>query len=280
MSVQPGTQLGSYEITSLLGKGGMGEVYRARDTKLKREVAVKILPAEFSRDPDRVGRFQREAESLAALNHQNIAAIYDLQQSDATRFLILEFVEGDTLADILQKRGALPVEEALEIAKQICEALEAAHEKGIIHRDLKPANVKITPDGKVKVLDFGLAKAMEPGTSNPSLSNSPTLSMAATNAGVILGTAAYMSPEQAKGRTIDKRTDIFAFGCVLYEMLAGHRTFDAEDVSETLAAVLMKEPDWAALPTAMPSAVITVLRRCLQKDPKRRVRDIGDVWLA
>jgi serine/threonine-protein kinase len=198
MSLQIGQQLGSYQITSLIGKGGMGEVYRAKDTKLKRDVAIKILPDEFSRDTDRVSRFQREAESLAALNHQNIAAIYDLQQSDGTRFLILEFVEGDTLADILKKRGAFPVDEALQIAKQICEALEAAHEKGIIHRDLKPANVKITPDGKVKVLDFGLAKALENIPAASALSNSPTLSMAATNAGVILGTAAYMSPEQAK----------------------------------------------------------------------------------
>src|SRR6476620_7742584 len=248
MSLQIGQQLGSYQIMSLIGKGGMGEVYRAKDTKLKRDVAIKILPEEFSRDTDRVSRFQREAESLAALNHQNIAAIYDLQQSDATRFLILEFVEGDTLADILKKRGALPVDEALQIAKQICEALEAAHEKGSIHRDLKPANVKITPDGKVKVLDFGLAKAFETEASKANLSQSPTLSMAATNAGVILGTAAYMSPEQAKGRTVDKRTDIFAFGCVLYEMLTGHPAFDGEDVGEILARVIEREPDWPLLP--------------------------------
>src|SRR5215813_2834812 len=220
MSLEIGQQLGSYEITSLLAKGGMGEVYRARDTKLKRDVAVKILPDEFSRDPDRVSRFQREAESLAALNHQNIAAIYDLQQSDATRFLILEFVEGDTLADILKKRGALPVEEALEIAKQICEALEAAHEKGIIHRDLKPANIKITPDGKVKVLDFGLAKAMQTHLEDSTVSNSPTI-LNGTIGGMILGTAAYMSPEQAKGKEADRTSDVWAFGCVVFEMLAG-----------------------------------------------------------
>src|SRR5437879_5973062 len=183
----------------------MGEVYRARDTKLKRDVAIKILPDEFSRDPERVARFQREAEALAALNHQNIAGIYDLQQSGTTRLLVLELVEGDTLADTLRKRGALPVDEVLLIAKQICDALEAAHEKGIVHRDLKPANVKIMSDGKVKVLDFGLAKALETAPRNPSFSNSPTISMAATNAGIILGTAAYMSPEQAKGRPVDRR---------------------------------------------------------------------------
>src|SRR5688572_16596664 len=196
----------------------MGEVYRARDTKLKREVAIKILPDEFSRDPDRVGRFQREAEVLASLNHPNIAAIYDLQEANGSRFLVLELVEGETLAERI-KRGPLPVDEALNIAKSICEALEAAHEKGVIHRDLKPANVKITPDGKVKVLDFGLAKAFETEASKANLSQSPTLSLAATMQGMILGTAAYMSPEQAKGLTLDRRTDIFAFGAVLYEML-------------------------------------------------------------
>ena len=277
MSLQIGQQLGSYHITSLIGKGGMGEVYRAKDTKLKRDVAIKILPDEFSRDTDRVSRFQREAESLAALNHQNIAAIYDLQQSDATRFLILEFVEGDTLADILKKRGALPIDEALNIAKQICEALEAAHEKGIIHRDLKPANVKITPDGRVKVLDFGLAKAFEAESSKANLSQSPTLSMAATNAGVILGTAAYMSPEQAKGRPVDRRTDIFAFGCVFYEMLTGRAVFEGEDIPEILSRVLQRDPDWNLLPTDAPQAIKRLLRLCLEKDVKKRRRDAGDV---
>src|SRR5579883_1441878 len=221
MRLTIGTQLGSYEITGLLGKGGMGEVYRARDVKLKREVAIKVLPEEFSCDSDRVSRFQREAEALDALNHQNIGAIYDLQYIENTRFLILELVEGETLADVIDKRGALPLDEALDIGKQICEALEAAHERGIVHRDLKPANVKVLPNGKVKVLDFGLAKASASTRAEPALSNSPTLSIAATNAGIILGTAAYMSPEQAKGRSVDRRTDIFAFGCVLYEMLTG-----------------------------------------------------------
>src|SRR6516165_1259156 len=202
MSLQIGQQLGSYEITALLGKGGMGEVYRARDSKLKREVAIKILPEEFSRDADRVSRFQREAEALAALNHQNIAGIYDLQQSEKTRFLVLELVEGETLADIIHKRGALPLDEALDIAKQICEALEAAHEKGIVHRDLKPANVKVLSNGKVKVLDFGLAKILEPMEAAADRSNSPTMVSAATG-GMIVGTAAYMSPEQARGRQVD-----------------------------------------------------------------------------
>ena len=216
LSVTIGTQLGSFEITALLGKGGMGEVYRARDTKLKRDVAIKILPEEFSRDPDRVSRFQREAEVLASLSHTNIAAIHDLQEANGSRFLILELVEGETLADRIS-RGPIPIDESLAIARQIAEALEAAHEKGIVHRDLKPGNVKILPDGKVKVLDFGLAKALENRPANAPLSNSPTLSMAARNAGVILGTATYMSPEQARGKEVDRRTDIWAFGAVLYE---------------------------------------------------------------
>src|SRR5262245_21436407 len=208
MPLTIGTQLGSHEIISLLGKGGMGEVYRARDLKLKREVAIKILPDEFSRDPARVSRFQREAEVLASLNHPNIAAIYDVQEVHDTRFLVLELVEGETLAERIH-RGPIPVEEALDIAELTCEALEAAHERSIVHRDLKPANVKLTPDGKVKVLDFGLAKALENIPASPNLSNSPTLSLAATNAGVILGTAAYMSPEQAKGTEADLRSDVF-----------------------------------------------------------------------
>src|SRR6476646_4378200 len=217
MALTIGAQLGSHEITALLGKGGMGEVYCARDTKLKREVAIKILPDEFSRDPARVSRFQREAEVLALLNHPNIAAIYDLQEAEDTRFLVLELVEGETLAERIQ-RGPIPVEEALQIAGSICEALEAAHEKGVVHRDLKPANVKITPDGKVKVLDFGLAKALvssETGGADPDLSRSPTLVQSGTRAGMILGTAAYMSPEQARGRAVDRRADIWAFGAVL-----------------------------------------------------------------
>jgi serine/threonine-protein kinase len=226
MALTVGTQLGSHEIVALLGKGGMGEVYRARDTKLKREVAIKILPEEFSRDADRVRRFQREAEVLASLNHPNIAAIHDLEETSGMRYLVLELVEGETLADRIV-RGPIPVGEALAIAKQITEALEAAHERGIVHCDLKPANIKITSDGKVKVLDFGLAKALDSAPSSPTLSNSPTL-LSGSMAGMIVGTAAYMSPEQAKGRQVDKRADIFAFGCVLYEMLTGRPTFDGE----------------------------------------------------
>jgi serine/threonine-protein kinase len=234
MALTAGTQLGSHEITALLGKGGMGEVYRARDLKLKREVAIKILPEELARDADRVSRFQREAEVLASLNHPNIAAIHDLEETSGTRYLVLELVEGETLAERIT-RGPVPVEEALDIAIQICEALEAAHERGVIHRDLKPANVKLTPEGKVKVLDFGLAKAYERGSSDVSLSNSPTLSMAATNAGVIPGTAAYMSPEQAIGRQVDRRADIWSFGVVFWEMLTGKMLFTGDTVAHILA---------------------------------------------
>src|SRR5215831_783681 len=246
MAITIGQQLGSYEITGLLGKGGMGEVYRARDTTLKRDVAIKILPEEFSRDADRVSRFQREAEVLASLNHPNIAAIYDLQEANGSRYLVLELVEGETLADRIA-RGPIPVEEALDMAKNICEALEAAHEKGIIHRDLKPANVKITPDGKVKVLDFGLAKAMSGTATAMTLSNSPTL-VSGTMGGAIIGTAAYMSPEQARGRAADRRTDIWALGCVLYQLLTGKQAFQGEDVSDVLASVMKVDPDFASLP--------------------------------
>ena len=277
MPLTIGSQLGSHEITALLGKGGMGEVYRARDLKLKREVAIKILPEEFSRDADRVSRFQREAEALASLNHPNIAGIYDLAEAEGTRFLVLELVEGDTLADRIA-RGPIPVEEALGIAKQIAEALEAAHERGIIHRDLKPANIKLTADGKIKVLDFGLAKAMESAPANATVSNSPTL-LSGSMAGMIVGTAAYMSPEQAKGRQVDKRADIFAFGCVLYEMLTGRPTFDGEDVSEILAHVLTREPDWTRLPVKVPSRVGDLLRLCLEKNVKNRCSDATDVRL-
>jgi serine/threonine protein kinase len=258
----------------------MGEVYRAIDTKLKRQVAIKILPEEFARDSDRVSRFQREAEVLASLNHPNIAAIYDLEEAEGSRFLVLEFVEGETLEERL-RRGAIPVEEALNIAKNICEALEAAHEKGITHRDLKPANIKLTPDGKVKVLDFGLAKAIENAPTGTALSNSPTLvTMAATNAGVILGTAAYMAPEQAKGKAVDRRADIWAFGVVLYEMLTGRTLFSGETVSETMAAVIMKEPDWNALPANVPPRVLGLLRRCLTKEPRNRLQAIGEARIA
>jgi eukaryotic-like serine/threonine-protein kinase len=276
MSLQIGQQLGSYEITSLIGKGGMGEVYRARDSKLKRDVAIKVLPETFSQEADRVSRFQREAEVLASLNHTNIAGIHDLHETDGFRFLVMELVEGETLAERI-KRGPIPVDESLGIAKQICEALEAAHEKGIIHRDLKPANVKITPDGKVKVLDFGLAKAFANEPANTALSNSPTLSMAATNAGVILGTAAYMAPEQAKGKEVDRRTDIFAFGVVLYEMLTGRQAFEGEDLGDILGAVLKSEPDWNRLPASVPGRIRELLRLCLQKDAKKRRQTATDV---
>jgi len=273
MSLQVGQQLGSYEITSLIGKGGMGEVYRARDSKLKRDVAIKALPDEFSRDHDRLVRFQREAEVLAALNHSNIASIYDLQEANESRFLVMELVEGETLAERIA-RGPLPIEEALDIAKQFCEALEAAHEKGIIHRDLKPGNVKILPGGKVKVLDFGLAKALESNPSNTVLSHSPTLSMAATNAGLILGTAAYMSPEQAKGKAADTQSDVWAFGVVLYEMLSGKPAFEGETIIEILGGVTKVAPAWNALPETTPPQIRSLLRRCLQKDRRRRLRAI------
>jgi serine/threonine-protein kinase len=275
MPIPIGTQIGSHEITALLGKGGMGEVYRARDTKLKREVAIKILPEEFSRDADRVRRFQREAEVLASLNHPNIAGIYDLEEANEARFLVLELVEGETLADRLA-RGPLPLDEALGIATSICEALAAAHEKGVVHRDLKPGNIKLTPEGKVKVLDFGLAKlaAMESSSSAEAFSNSPTMLSAATGAGIILGTAAYMSPEQARGKVVDKRSDVWAFGCVLYEMLTGKRAFEGDDVTETLAAVLKGEPDWDSLSADTPSNILTLLKRCLSKDRQQRIVDI------
>jgi serine/threonine-protein kinase len=275
MPITIGNLLGSHEITGLLGKGGMGEVYRARDTKLKREVAIKILPDEFSRDPARVSRFQREAELLASLNHPNIGAIYDLQQANETRFLVLELVEGATLAERIQ-RGRIPIEEALQIAQQIAEAFEAAHEKGVVHRDLKPANVKITPDGKVKVLDFGLAKALE-ATPQQAASNSPTILTAATNGGMILGTAGYMSPEQARGHAADERSDIFSFGCVLYEMLTGRQTFQGETVTDLIASVVAREPDFTALSADLNPRMEDVIRRCVAKNRKDRWHAIADV---
>ncbi|MGD0906233.1 MAG: protein kinase [Candidatus Acidiferrales bacterium] len=275
MTILPGTRLGPYEILSPIGAGGMGEVYRARDTRLDRIVAIKVLPDAFAHDPERLSRFQREAKMLAALNHPNIATIYGMEQSGGTSYLVMELVPGDTLADRIKRDGALPVEEALAIAKQIAEALEAAHEKGIIHRDLKPANVKVTPEGVVKVLDFGLAKAFEGDASAESIANSPTLSMAATMQGAILGTAAYMSPEQARGKSVDKRTDIWAFGVVLYEMLTGEELFAGETVSDTLAAVLRHEPDWRKIPARLQP----LLRSCLERNAKKRLRDIGDAGL-
>ena len=271
-----GRQFGQYRILSSLGAGGMGEVYRARDGKLGRDVAIKTLTSQFARDSDRVARFQREAKLLASLNHPNIAAIYGLEESGGTSFFILELVEGDTLADQI-KRGPIPVEEALQLALQIAEALEAAHEKGVIHRDLKPANIKVTPDGKVKVLDFGLAKAFAGEQAELNLSNSPTLSDMATQQGVILGTAAYMSPEQARGKPVDKRTDIWAFGCVLYEMLTGRAAFQGEDVTEILAAVVKGGVNLDLLPANLHPRVREAISRCLQKDLKKRYHDIADV---
>ncbi|OFW28068.1 MAG: hypothetical protein A3H97_16245 [Acidobacteria bacterium RIFCSPLOWO2_02_FULL_65_29] len=310
MPLTAGTRLGPYEIIGALGAGGMGEVYRARDTKLDRDVAIKILPEAFAADAERVARFQREAKTLASLNHPNIAAIYGLEDADGVRALVLELVEGPTLADRVAQ-GPIPLEEALPIAGQIAEALEAAHDHAIVHRDLKPANIKVTPEGRVKVLDFGLAKAIGPaeagagGSKDPHYITSPTITTPAmTQAGMILGTAAYMSPEQAKGKPVDRRADIWAFGCVLYEMLTGRRAFEAstglgsrrpsigsgrservegrassrgegEDISETLAAILRADPDWRALPTETPANIRTLLRRCLEKDPKKRAPHIS-----
>ena len=274
MPLSAGDKLGPYEILAPLGSGGMGEVYRARDSRLDRDVALKVLPDAFARDPERLARFEREAKALAALNHPNIAAIYGFEESGAVRFLVLELVPGETLT------GPLPVDEAARLAHQITDAIEAAHERGILHRDLKPANIKVTPEGKVKVLDFGLAKALgadETSAGDPS--QSPTMSLAATRAGTVLGTAAYMSPEQARGRPLDRRTDVWAFGCVLYEMLTGRQAFHGDTVSDTLVAVLKTDPDWAALPAGTPDYIRRLLERCLEKDPTRRLRDVGDAWL-
>ena len=270
-----GDRLGAYELVGPIGKGGMGEVFRARDTKLGRDVAIKMLPADVSGVPERLARFRREAQVLASLNHPNIASIHGLEEHDGQPFLVLELVEGEDLSARV-KRGPIPLDEALDIARQVAEALEEAHDKGIVHRDLKPANIMITPDGKVKVLDFGLAKAYAVESEAPELSQSPTISRQATAAGVILGTAAYMSPEQAKGRPVDKRTDIWAFGVVLYEMLTGRQAFAGDDFSETLAAILKEEPDWTKLPASTPAKLIELSKRCLRKDAKRRWHDIAD----
>jgi eukaryotic-like serine/threonine-protein kinase len=298
MALSPGARLGGYEIVSLLGAGGMGEVYCAKDLRLNRQVALKVLPSAVASDPERLARFEREAQVLAALNHPHIAAIYGVEDSPATSSgqaggtpaLVMELVEGETLAERIA-RGPIPQQEALRLAGQIAEALELAHEHGIIHRDLKPANIKVRPDDTVKVLDFGLAKALEPESAGPisaaSLTNSPTITSPAplrhgyggramTEVGVLLGTAAYMAPEQAKGRPADRRSDIWAFGCVLYEMLAATPPFNADDVSSTLAFVITKEPDWGALPPSTPPTIRRLLRRCLEKDPKRRLQAIAD----
>ncbi len=294
-----GRRIGPYEIVSAIGAGGMGEVFRARDTKLNRDVAIKVLPAAFADDPERLARFTREAQTLASLNHPNIAAIYGIEEvasaassvdrqaltqgvgSGASRALVMELVEGEDLSSLIS-RGPIPIAEALPIARQIAEALEAAHEQGIVHRDLKPANIKIRSDGAVKVLDFGLAKAMDPAgasSSNPNVSHSPTLTHQGTMAGMIIGTAAYMSPEQAKGKAVDKRSDIWALGVVLYEMLTGKRAFKGEDVSETLAAVLMTRLPMDALPAATPPRLKRLIERCLERDLKMRLRDIGEARL-
>jgi serine/threonine protein kinase len=272
-----GTKLAHYEIVTHLGSGGMGDVYQATDSKLSRSVAIKLLPEAFIHDTERAARFEREARVLASLNHTNIAAIYGIEECGDRKFLVMELAGGETLAERI-KRGPIPIDGALGIARQVCEALEAAHEKGIIHRDLKPANIKITPDGKVKVLDFGLAKAMGDAESpDPNLSNSPTMVSAGSTPGIILGTAAYMSPEQAKGRHVDRRTDIFAFGCVLYEMLTGKRAFDGEDTTEIIARVLERDPDWMLLPANVPARIRELLRLCLQKEVRKRRGDAGDV---
>ncbi len=298
MALTPGTRLGVYDVLAAIGEGGMGQVFRARDTKLNREVALKVLPDSFANDPDRLARFTREAQTLASLNHPHIAAIYGLEESapsapstssgqagsgqaNVVRALVMELVEGDDLSQRIA-RGAIPLDEALPIARQIAEALEAAHEQGIVHRDLKPANIKVRGDGTVKVLDFGLAKALEPAAaSSPEAMNSPTItSPAMTQAGVILGTAAYMSPEQARGKVVDKRADIWAFGCVLFEMLTGTRLFAGDSVPETLGLIFSREPDLTTLPVGTPARVRTLIARCLVKDPRQRLRDIGEARLA
>jgi Tol biopolymer transport system component len=291
MALASGTRVGAYEIVSPLGAGGMGEVYRARDARLNRDVALKVLPAAFASDPERLARFEREAQVLAAFKHPHIAAIHGLEEKDSggghapVRALVLELVEGETLADLIA-RGPLPQDEALRIARQIADALEAAHEQGIVHRDLKPANIKITPDGSVKVLDFGLAKltsaheAISGGSVSSSMSPTMATPAALTGATVLMGTAAYMSPEQARGKPADRRADIWAFGIVLFEMLTARRVFDGESVTEVAGAIIHKEPDWHALPGDTPPVVAMTIRRCLQKDPRQRFRDIGDVRLA
>jgi len=276
LTLQAGTHLGPYEILSLLGVGGMGEVYRARDSKLDRDVAIKVLPEAFARDKERLLRFEREAKLLASLNHTNIAQIYGFEDADDKKFLVLEYVEGETLAALI-KRGQLPVEEALEVCKYIAEALEAAHEKGVIHRDLKPANVMVKADGTVKVLDFGLARAMaDDSGSAPVAAESPTITADFTKPGVVLGTAPYMSPEQARGRPLDKRTDIWSFGVILYECLTGQMLFHGETATDSMGAIMHKDPEWSLLPTNTPPTIQLLLRRCLTKDRKRRLHDIAD----
>ena len=276
MRLSSGTRFGTYEILAPLGAGGMGEVYRARDTRLKRDVAIKVLQGAWVDTGDRLARFEREAELLAALNHPNIAAIYGIEESAGTTALVLELVEGPTLADRLVD-GPLAFSDAIAISRQIIDALDAAHEKGIVHRDLKPANIKVRQDGTVKVLDFGLAKALESDVSPQGVTMSPTMtSPAVTSMGVVLGTAAYMSPEQARGQFVDRRSDIWAFGCVLYEMLSGRSVFARATVADTVAVILEREPDWSALPSSTPVILRRLLRRCLDKNRNQRLRDIAD----
>src|SRR5262245_26599162 len=283
MRVAPGTRFGAYEVRAFLGAGGMGEVYRARDITLGRDVAIKVLPAGVAGDPERLARFEREAQTLASLNHPRIGAIYGLEHAapgpgePVVPALVLELVEGETLADRI-RRGPLPLREALDIAGQIADALNAAHERGIVHRDLKPANVKITPDDVIKVLDFGLAKALLPESESTPAdpTSSPTVALEGTREGVIVGTIPYMSPEQARGRAVDKRADIWAFGCVLYEMLTGTLAFKGESVADTITTILEREPDPSLLPASTPETVRRLLRRSLQKDLRRRLRDIAD----
>jgi serine/threonine protein kinase len=275
MPLAAGSRFGSFEVVSPLGAGGMGEVYQARDTRLNRSVALKVLLELTANDPEHVARFKREAQVLASLNHPNIASIYGFEEANSVHALVLELVEGPTLADRIAQ-APIPIDEALPIALQIAEALEAAHELGIVHRDLKPANIKVSNQDVVKVLDFGLAKAINPDLSRTDVSQSPTLTVASTRAGVILGTAAYMAPEQARGKAVDRRADVWAFGCVLFEMLTGSRAFEGEVISETIAAVLRGEPDWNALPPSTPPSIRRLLHRCLVKDPRERLPAIGD----
>ena len=270
-----GKTLSHYKVLEKIGQGGMGEVYRAEDTNLSRDVAIKVLPEQFTKDPQRLARFEREAKLLASLNHPNIAALYGFEKADDVRFLAMELVEGETLAERVAK-GPVPVEEALEVCRQIAEGVEAAHEKGVIHRDLKPANVKVTPEGKVKILDFGLAKAFESEVPAADISQSPTLTEEMTRAGVIMGTAAYMSPEQAKGKEVNKQADIFSFGAILYELLTGKRAFQGETITETLAKILEGEPDWKVVPQSVPTRIHELLEDCLEKAPDDRLRDIGN----
>jgi eukaryotic-like serine/threonine-protein kinase len=279
MTLTAGAKLGPYEIVVPLGAGGMGEVYRARDTRLGRDVAIKVLPEAFARDAERMARFRREAQVLASLNHPNIAAIYGFEDSGGTHALVMELVEGPTLAERIRS-GAMAADEALPMAKQIAEALEYAHERGIVHRDLKPANIKISANDAVKILDFGLAKALEGDAASMDISSSPTITRMATQAGIVLGTAAYMSPEQAKGKSVDRRTDIWAFGCVLYEMLTGEMAFSGETVTDTLASIIKSEPDWALLSANTPARIRELLQRCLKKDARQRLQSIGDARIA